>query len=361
MQTLKCFRVLSLAAAIFLLCGEVVLAQSGNLYNQLVDAAKSEVAKKGGKLTIALNWTNPQGKAIVDEFKKDFSFVKETKFERVRTVEDAQRALMEFKAGRPQQIDVSTVSDELWPTYQEAGAFVKPPFEYQMLAKVLPQGWPALDPRVIDPNGYFLATTGAVRGIAYNTNLVPPDKAPKKWEDCLDPLWRGKVLYDPRPKLTSLQHDPKTRDAHLKWLKGLLENKVVLNRGMDENLQKVAAGEFPINCAANYHNAVPMIDEGAPLGFVLADPIPLESGTQMFVLKWTLPATTQLFALWAATKAQPVVEKAGYRGFPWDPTSRKYPMAKGKYIAVCGPECLRLAAEKYDQEHARIMKLPGAK
>jgi hypothetical protein len=36
-------------------------------------------------------------------------------------------------------------------------------------------------------------------------------------------------------------------------------------------------------------------------------------------------------------------------------------MAKGKYIAVCGPECLRLAAEKYDQEHARIMKLPGAK
>ena len=92
MQTLKWFRVLSLAAAIFLLCGEVVLAQSGNLYNQLVEASKSEVAPKGGKLTIALNWTNPQGKAIVEEFKKDFSFVKETKFERLRTVEDAQRA-----------------------------------------------------------------------------------------------------------------------------------------------------------------------------------------------------------------------------------------------------------------------------
>ena len=118
MQTLKCFPVLSLAAAIFLLCGEVVLAQSGNLYNQLVEASKSEVAKKGGRLTIALNWTNPQGKAIVEEFKKDFSFVKETKFERLRTVEDAQRALMEFKAGRPQQIDVSTVSDELWQSFK---------------------------------------------------------------------------------------------------------------------------------------------------------------------------------------------------------------------------------------------------
>jgi ABC-type Fe3+ transport system substrate-binding protein len=337
------------------------LAQSGNLYNQLVEMAKGEIAKKSGKVTIAINWTNPQGKAIAEEFKKDFSFIKESKFERVRTVEESQRALMEFKAGRPQQIDVTMVSDESWPAYQEAGAFVKPPFEYEKLAKTLPQGWPSLDPRVIDPQGYFLSTTGAVRGIAYNKNLVSADKVPKRWEDCIDPMWRGKVLYDPRPKLTALQHDPKTREAHLKWLRGLLDNKVVLNRGMDENLQKVAAGEFPINCAANYHNAMPMIDEGAPIGFVLPDPIPLELGTQMFVTKWTMPATTQLFAIWAATKAQPVVEKSGYRGFPWDPASRKYPMAQKKYVAVCGPDCLRLAAEKYDQEHARILKLPGSK
>jgi len=99
MQTLKCFRVLSLAAAIFLVCGEVALAQSGNLYNQLVDGSKSEVAKKGGKLTIALNWTNPRGKAIVEEFKKDFSFVKETKFERLRTVEEPSARLWNSKPG----------------------------------------------------------------------------------------------------------------------------------------------------------------------------------------------------------------------------------------------------------------------
>jgi hypothetical protein len=46
------------------------------------------------------------------------------------------------------------------------------------------------------------------------------------------------------------------------------------------------------------------------------DPIPLELGTQMFVLQWTLPATTQLFAIWAATKAQPVVEKWAIEAFP---------------------------------------------
>jgi hypothetical protein len=197
MNFFKCFQVLSIAASLIVFGGKNLFAQGGNLYNQLVEASKAEVAKKSGKLIIALNWTNPQGKAIVEEFKKDFSFVKETKFERLRTVEEGQRALMEFKAGRPQQVDVSTVSNELWPSYHESGAFVKPPFEYQKLAKALPHGWPPLDSRVIDPNGYFLATTGAVRGIAYNVQMAPGDRAPKKWEDCLDPMWRGKVLWQP--------------------------------------------------------------------------------------------------------------------------------------------------------------------
>ena len=186
---MKTWRHMFSVVVVILFTGSASLfAQSSNLYNQLVDASKSEVGKKGGKLTIALNWTNPQGKAIVDEFKKDFAFIKETKFERVRTVEEAQRALMEFKAGRPQQIDVTTISDEVWPTYQEAGAFVKPPFEYQRVAKVLPQGWPSLDPRVIDPNGYFLATTGAVEVSLTTLRLCHPTKRLKDgktaWTRC---------------------------------------------------------------------------------------------------------------------------------------------------------------------------------
>ena len=54
----------AMSIAVALLCGfnPSIFAQSGNLYNQLVEMAKSEIAKKGGKVTIAINWTNPQGK-----------------------------------------------------------------------------------------------------------------------------------------------------------------------------------------------------------------------------------------------------------------------------------------------------------
>lgn len=35
-------------------------------------------------------------------------------------------------------------------------------------------------------------------GIAYNTDLVPPNEAPKTWEDLLDPKWQGKIaIPDP--------------------------------------------------------------------------------------------------------------------------------------------------------------------
>jgi iron(III) transport system substrate-binding protein len=361
MKTRKWLPLLALSVGFFFAASQSAFAQSANLFNQLVEASKGEVAKKGGKVTIANNWTPKQAKLILAAFKNDFPFVTEPRFERIRTVETMQQMLMEYKAARPPAIDVTSVSDELWPAYHSAGAFVKAPFPYQELAKSLPKDWPALDPRLIDMEGYFLSTSGATRGIAYNKNLVPPDKAPKSWEDCLNPMWRGKSVYDPRSKLSAFQHDPKTREWFLKWLRALADNKIVLNRGVQENLEKVAAGEFPLYCGTNYSNAMPMVDEGAPIDFILPDPFPIDLGVQVFITKWSLPATSQLFAVWTATKAQPIMDAKGYRGFPWIPGTRIHGMAKGKYVAICGPDCLRKVSEVYDPEHARILKLPGAK
>ena len=333
------------------------ISAQAKLFNQLLETSKAEMAKKGGVLTVTLEWPEDEGKAVLEAFKKEFPFIKEIAYERTRTVDAMQRVLLEFKAGRSLKYDIMHVSMEAWPAYQEAGAFPKPPFSYKELVKSLPSDWPTPDPRSVDPKGEYIATTGLVRGIAYNKNIVPPDKAPRRWDDCLDPMWRGKFLYDPRSKLTALQHDPKTREAHLKWLKGIMENKVVLNRGQTENVQKVASGEYPLVCGVNYHSSTREMDQGAPVIFVVPDPYPMEFGSQMRVVKWSkTPATSQLFGLWVATKG----EQPAYREFPWNPGSRKAPLVKGKYAAVCDVECLK-RSEEYDAEHARILKLPGAK
>lgn len=331
------------------------ISAPANLFNRLMEISKDEMSKKGGKLAVVLEWPDNEAKPVLNAFKKDFPFVKETTFERHRTVEVMQRTLMEAKAGRTPQSDIYHASQEAWPEYEKAGLFSKPIFPYADLLKALPEGWTSPDPRALDPEGQFIATTGLIRGIVYNKNLVSPANAPKRWEDCLNPMWRGKFLYDPRSKLTALQHDPKTREAHLRWLKGIIENKVILGRGQTENVEKLAAGEYPLFCGANYHSSVREMDQGAPLIFVVPDPYPMEFGTQIHIVKWSkAPATTQLFVLWLATKG----EQPAYREFPWKPNSRKYPLVQGKYMAVCDVECLGKGAQ-YDAEHARIIGLPG--
>jgi hypothetical protein len=104
-----------------------------------------------------------------------------------------------------------------------------------------------------------------------------------------------------------------------------------------------------------------MIDQGAPLVFFLPDPFAFETAVQIFITKWSLPATSQLFALWTATKGQPIVDSKGYRGLPWIPGTRIYNMAKGKYAAICDPECLTKAGDVYGAEHNRILGIPGSK
>jgi hypothetical protein len=267
---------------------------------------------------------------------------------------------MEYRVNRLPVFDIMYVSPEVLPEYRKAGLFVKPPFPYRILVNKLPAGWIAVDPKLIDPEGYFIATTGVLGGILYNAGIVPPGREPKTWEDCLDPQWRGKFIYDPRPRLVALQHDPKTRAVHMKWLRGIVENKAVLVRGQTEALEKVAGGEFPLFCGVRYHSAMKMIAAGAPLIFVLPDPFPLDFGTYIHVLKWsTMPATTQLFALWLASKGQPLVEKHAYRGFPWVLNSGMHSLARGKYAAICDLNCLS-NLQQYTSEHAAILKLPGS-
>lgn len=237
--------------------------------------------------------------------------------------------------------------------------FPKPPFSYPAVIASLPAAWGKPDPRTVDPDGYYVATSSLARGIAWNTKLLPKGQEPTGWSTCTDAKYRGKIMYDPRAKLTALQHDPKTREFFIGWLKGLVANKVVLQRGQSEGLEKLSSGEYRLFCGVNYHSTMTLVDQGAPIGFMFPDPYPLEFGTQIHVVSWSqTQATTQLLVVWLATKGQPALEKYAYRGSPTDPAGRKFPLAQGKYGAVCDAACLAKTVE-YDKEHAQILGLPG--
>lgn len=347
-----------------LVVGALVLGGSqqahGDLYQELVEMAKAEMAKTGGKLKMALDWPKRDIVEILPVFKKQYPFIQEISYTRETGIGTFGRYLIQLKQGQPPPYDIMHISSEFEAQYWKEGAFVKPPFDYKELNNYIPAGWPKLDPRAMDPAGNFLSTTGNTRGIIYNPTLVRKDKVPKTWDDCLDPMWKGKVLLDARNKLQAFQHDPETREAHLEWLRAMVKNDVVLTRGQGSIVLKVASGEFPLACGMNYHTTFRTIDNGVKnLKYVQPDPrYPLEIATRIYVAKWSeTPATTQLWALWISTAGQDVLDKYAYRGFPWDPKSKKFPMAAGKHIAMCDAECA-LKWDDYNREYQQILKLP---
>ncbi len=346
----------ALLTSVALLPGQAAFAAA---FDDLVAAAQAEVEAQGGKLDIALDWPDSDALPVMEAFQEDFPFVAEISYVRETGIDPFGRYLLELQQGVAPPYDVMHIASEFEQQFLEAGAFVDPPFSYTELNESLPADWPKINQASMDPEGNFLATTGVTRGIAWNPTMVSDDEAPKTWADCVDPKWKGQVVYDSRNKLQAFQYDEQERPRHMDWLDQLVANDIILVRGQSNVLTKVASGEFPVTCGINYHTANRMIERDGitTLKFALAETVPLELGTRLFIPKWSeTPATAQLFALWAATAGQGALGQT-YRGFPWNERSHKFEASQGKYVSVCGGDCAN-NFEAYNAEHSEIVGLP---
>jgi iron(III) transport system substrate-binding protein len=63
-----------------------------------------------------------------------------------------------------------------------------------LLERSSPTWADALDATARDDAGFWHGTYITPEVIAYNTEAVPADQAPRDWDDVLDPRWKGKVL-----------------------------------------------------------------------------------------------------------------------------------------------------------------------
>jgi len=97
----------------------------------------------------------------------------------------ASRLLKENQAGRQPSTDVFNGTQSTIPRLMQGNA----------LESV--DNWQALLPRI--PKEAIVSGDGAlaertrIGGFAYNTNLVPANKVPRKMDDFLDPFWKGKL------------------------------------------------------------------------------------------------------------------------------------------------------------------------
>jgi iron(III) transport system substrate-binding protein len=250
------------AFASFIFFQSLGIAPSRAADQSLIDAAKKE-----GRVT----WYTTQ---IINEFVLPVAQIFEKKYGikidyvRAQTKDIALRVLNEARAGK---IDADVVDGTLTP----------PALEKQgLILKWRADGSDRLPKEYVDPQGYWVATNVNIITPGFNTDLVPPDSAPKSYQDLLDPRWKGKMAWSSSPGATAggpgfigtvlTEMGEQNGLAYLHALAG--QNIAGLSLGARQVLDQVIAGEYPIALQIfNYHTVI-SASQGAPVGWIPMNP-----------------------------------------------------------------------------------------
>jgi iron(III) transport system substrate-binding protein len=128
---------------------------------------------------------------------------------------------------------------------------------------------------LVDPEGYWTGFSARIRVIAYNTELVREEEAPRNVFDLADPRWRGQVaMADPRFGSTSFHvaalyavTGDETMDDFFRRLKA---NEVRIVDGNSVVRDLVARGEVKVGLTDTDDVNV-AIEDGQPIAMVLPD------------------------------------------------------------------------------------------
>ena len=177
--------------------------------------------------------------------------------------------------------------------------------------------WITKEMEIFPGEGVLIFTS--LRGMIYNSKLIPKDKAPKSYEDLVDPklspTWAGKLAIPPYVswlvELSMIWSEDK--------VKNFTKKLVALSGGRlrYSEEERVVSGEFPI--AANMGGATEQMwqwqAKGAPLLAVMGSTPVLPSYFQLAVPRNSAhPNLSKLFVGFMASKeAQAILQKQDFR------------------------------------------------
>lgn len=157
----------------------------------------------------------------------------------------------------------------------------------------------------LDPQSRWTPWHWSEHGISYNTNLVPPDKAPKSWQDLCNPYFKGSVSYDPGETLFLVGLYTMFGDAGTqRLLKCIGENKPIIQRGHDDRLNLMLAGDHMVqgdNYLFNGEN-LKRHNPATPYAIVYSAPIIAWAGVMVINKDTAHPYASALWVDWTLSK-----------------------------------------------------------
>ena len=253
-------------------------------------------SKKEGKISWGTNLLEHEVVKLNAAFQKEYPFVKEIKYSRARGGEAGERVIAEMQAGTF-TYDLIHIEEERTDRYKDLG-FLIDPVDWKGLFNV--------EERMIQPAGFGVSVGNNTAGIIYSMRKVPKDRVPKKWSDCYDPYFKGKISVDVRPDHMISVWEGYGEEWTLDFAKKLKANDPRWIRGNSQATLLVAAGEVLISCPASRGSWYRQWSrkKGFPVEFVFPEG-PIVTGMDLLLSPMKgagSPYTAILLTGWIASK-----------------------------------------------------------
>ncbi len=331
-------------------CCEAAQASGGKPSASNEVARMIEAAKQEGRLAVyGQSSLKLEGfNELMVAYNKKYGFNLKTQIVRGGgQTRDTAKLITELATGNPPSWDVHIMLDTFC-LYQAENTALEP-FNYTGVFNI--------DPKVIQPgtNGTALVVSQDVVLPSYNSKLVSADDVPKKWDDILDPRWKGKIGVSTATnhwaRLAQVWGEQKTGE----FVKRLAAQKPSLasTPGVP---RAVASGEIMIGATTHSNYVVEAKRTGAPLGFAMkVNPVIVTDWVVAVVKRTKSPNAARLFVAFMMTdEARQIYDKWHDTGSIFIPGSIHYDSVQGKQVLRLVPEFASKLAD-LDKEYAKML------
>jgi iron(III) transport system substrate-binding protein len=274
---------------------------------RLIDGAKKE-----GALTIYSSMTIADMSGLTGAFQAKYGI--KVQHWRGSSEDVRNRAMTEIGGGR-YEVDVA----------ETAGPDMEALVREQLLQKVVAPVSAELIPQATMPHGQWIATRLSVFVGAYNTNIIKLVDAPKRYEDLLDPKWKGKLGIEADDanwflSVVGFMGEQKG----LKLFRDIAAtNGISIRKGHTLLANLVPTGEVPLALTAYSYRIDQLKKEGAPVEIAYLPPVvALPTGVGVF-RRAPHPHAALLFEDFILTEGQKIL--ADREAVPTNPKVRELP------------------------------------
>jgi len=175
------------------------------------------------------------GTAMVHAFQKKYPFI-EPKLFRLGSTQVVVKVLQEHRGGAHLFDVISATSFQFYEIFKENLFQIYNSPERRMF-----------DEDFRDKEGYWVSAYHNASVVAYNTNLLKAQDLPKRYDDLLDPKWKGKMLMDSREtEWYASMLQILGREKGLRLMRGLAKQNLSFRPGRTLITQVLGAGEAPL-------------------------------------------------------------------------------------------------------------------